>query len=374
MTKPQLARLPGSLPDTIPFIGPEAIERRLGRPFRARLGANESGFGPSPRVIAAMADAAAESWKYGDPENHDLRVAIAAHAGVAPDEVVAGEGVDALLGLAARLYIEPGDPVVTSVGGYPTFDFHVAGFGGRQVKVPYVADREDLQGLAEAAQSEKARLVYLANPDNPMGTWWSAADVEAFIDALPQETMLILDEAYGELAPAGTLPPIHPLRPNVLRMRTFSKAYGMAGVRVGYVIGDKGAVAPFNRIRNHFAISRMGQAGAMAALADEAWLASVVARTAAARQRIYAIVAANGFEAIPSATNFVAIDCRQDGAYALAVLEGLADRGVFVRKPAAPGLDRCIRVSVGPDEALDIFAAELPEAVAAAERLTAKRA
>ncbi|KKB10615.1 histidinol-phosphate aminotransferase [Devosia geojensis] len=374
MTKPPLARLPASLPDTIPFVGPEAIERRLGRPFRARLGANESGFGPSPKVIAAMADAAAGSWRYGDPENHDLRVAIAAHCGVAPDEIMAGEGVDALLGLAVRLYIEPGDPVVTSIGGYPTFDFHVAGFGGRQVKVPYAADRENLQGLAEAARREKARLVYLANPDNPMGTWWSAAEVEAFADALPEETMLVLDEAYGELAPAGTLPPIHPLRPNVLRMRTFSKAYGMAGVRVGYVIGERGAIAPFNRIRNHFAISRMGQAGAIAALADQEWLESVVARTVAARERIYAIAAANGFEAIPSATNFVAIDCRRDGAYALAVLEGLADRGVFVRKPAAPGLDRCIRVSVGPDDALDIFEAELPGAIAAADALTAKRA
>jgi histidinol-phosphate aminotransferase len=374
MTKPPLARLPAGLPDTIPFVGPEAIERRLGRPFRARLGANESGFGPSPKVVAAMADTAAGSWRYGDPENHDLRVAIAAHCGVAPEEIMAGEGVDALLGLAARLYIEPGDPVVTSIGGYPTFDFHVAGFGGRQVKVPYAADRENLEGLAEAARREKARLVYLANPDNPMGTWWSAAEVMAFIDALPEETMLILDEAYGELAPAGTLPPIYPLRPNVLRMRTFSKAYGMAGVRVGYIIGAREAVAPFNRIRNHFAISRMGQAGAIAALADKEWLESVVARTAAARERIYAIAAANGLEAIASATNFVAIDCRRDGAYALAVLEGLAERGVFVRKPAVPGLDRCIRVSVGPDDALDIFEAELPGAIAAADAVTAKRA
>ncbi|GLQ54614.1 pyridoxal phosphate-dependent aminotransferase [Devosia nitrariae] len=374
MTRPPLARLAAALPEAVPFVGPEAIERRLGKPFRARLGANESGFGPSPRVLAVMAAASHESWKYGDPENHDLRVALADHLGVAADEVMPGEGIDALLGLAARLYIEPGEPVVTSAGGYPTFDFHVAGFGGRQVKVPYEADRENLAGLAEAVRREKARLVYLANPDNPMGTWWTAAEITAFIDALPSDTMLILDEAYGEFAPAGTLPPIHPLRPNVLRMRTFSKAHGMAGVRVGYVVGVREAIAPFNRIRNHFGISRMGQAGAIAALADEAWLADVVARTAAARQRVYAIAAANGFEAIPSATNFVAIDCGRDGAYALGVLEGLVARGVFVRKPASQGLDRCIRVSVGPDEALDIFEAELPAAIAAAQALTAQRA
>jgi histidinol-phosphate aminotransferase len=371
MTRPRLASIPEGLPATVPFVGPEAIERRIGKPFRARLGANESGFGPSPRVLEAMAAAGADSWKYGDPENHDLNAAIAAHLGVQRQEVVAGEGVDALLGYAARLYIEPGMPVVTSVGGYPTFDFHVVGFGGREVKVPYADDRENLAGLLEAVRRENARLVYLANPDNPMGTWWSAAEIIAFMDALPPETMLILDEAYGELAPAGTLPPIHPLRPNVLRMRTFSKAYGMAGVRVGYVIGEAENIAPFDRVRNHFAISRMAQAGAIAALSDAAYLADVTARIIAARQRLCRIAEANGLSPIPSATNFVAIDCKRDGAFARAILEALAAKGVFVRKPAAPGLDRCIRVSVGPEDALDIFEDELPGAIAEAQKAIA---
>lgn len=371
MTRPRLASIPEGLPATVPFVGPEAIERRIGKPFRARLGANESGFGPSPKVLKAMAAAGAESWKYGDPENHDLKTAIAAHLRVKPEEVVAGEGVDALLGLAARLYIEPGMPVVTSVGGYPTFDFHVVGFGGREVKVPYAGDRENLTGLLDAVKRENARLVYLANPDNPMGTWWSAAELTAFMDKLPPETMLILDEAYGELAPPGTLPPIHPLRPNVLRMRTFSKAYGMAGVRVGYVIGQAENIAPFDRVRNHFGISRMAQAGAIAALADEAYLTDVTARIIAARERLSRIAEANGLLPIPSATNFVAIDCRQDGSFAKAILEALAARGVFVRKPMAPGLDRCIRISVGPDDALDILEAELPRAVAEARKATA---
>jgi len=371
MTRPRLASLAAGLPATVPFVGPEAIERKLGKPFRARLGANESGFGPSPKVLAAMTAAGAESWKYGDPEIHDLRGAIAAHLGVGLEQVAVGEGVDALLGLAARLYIEPGAPVVTSIGGYPTFDFHVVGYGGREVKVPYAADREDLAGLLNAVRREKSRLVYLANPDNPMGTWWSAAEVTAFIDALPAETMLILDEAYGELAPEGTLPPIHPLRPNALRMRTFSKAYGMAGVRVGYVIGQAEAIAPFDRVRNHFSVSRIAQAGAIAALADQAYLADVTARIEAARERLYRIAQANGFEPIPSATNFVAVDCKRDGAFAKAVLDALATRGVFVRKPMVPVLDRCIRISVGPDDELDVLEAELPQAIAEARRVTA---
>lgn len=369
---PSLAALPRALPDATPFVGPEAIERELGRRFRARIGANESGFGPSPQVIAAMAQASAESWAYGDPENFDLRTALAAHHGLSPDEVMAGEGVDCLLGLAVRLYVDPGTPVVTSIGGYPTFDFHVVGFGGRQVKVPYREDREDLDGLLAAVRRENSPLVYLANPDNPMGTWWSSDDVMRFIDALPETTMLILDEAYHDTAPAGTTPPLLPLRPNVLRMRTFSKAYGMAGVRVGYVLGTAENVRPFNRIRNHFGVSRMAQAGALAALADQDYLRAVVGRIAEARERIGDITRRAGLEPIPSATNFVSIDCQADGRFARAVLDGLAERGVFIRKPAAPILDRCIRISTAPPEVLNILAEELPTVVTNARNNTHK--
>ena len=119
-----------SLPATVPFVGPEALERRYGITFRARLGANESTFGPSPTVVEAMAKAAAESWAYGDPEHFALREALAAHHGVGPENISVGEGVDGQLGLIVRLTIEPGDRVVTSHGAYPTFNYHVAGHGG----------------------------------------------------------------------------------------------------------------------------------------------------------------------------------------------------------------------------------------------------
>ena len=123
-----------SLPATVPFVGPETQERTRGRAFRARIGANESGFGPSPGVAEAMSRAAGEMWKYCDPDNHDLKAALAAHLGVEPANVVVGEGIDGLLGLLARMYIDPGAAVVTSLGAYPTFNFHVAGFGGRLVR------------------------------------------------------------------------------------------------------------------------------------------------------------------------------------------------------------------------------------------------
>jgi histidinol-phosphate aminotransferase len=362
--RPRLTALAESLPATVPFVGPEAQERARGRPFRARIGANESGFGPSPRVVEVMAAAAPQMWKYCDPDNHDLRAALAAHLGVGAGNVVIGEGIDGLLNLAVRLHVADGTPVVTSLGAYPTFNFHVAGFGGRLVAVPYAGDREDLDALLDTVRREAAPMVYLSNPDNPMGTWWEAGDVEAFAAALPATTMLVLDEAYGETAPEGTLPPIDLSRPNVLRLRTFSKAYGLAGLRCGYAVGDADLIRAFEKIRAHYGVNRMAQAAGLAALADQAYLAQAVGQIAAARERIASIARANGLAPLPSATNFVAIDCGGDGAFALKVMQALLARDVFVRKPMAPGLDRCIRISAGPDADLDIFEAELPGALA----------
>jgi histidinol-phosphate aminotransferase len=355
MSRPILTPLAEGLPSTVPFVGPETQERASGRLFLARLGANESGFGPSPRVTAAMADAAPDMWKYCDPENWDLRAALAAHHGLTPGNFAIGEGIDALLGLVVRLWAPPGAAVVTSLGAYPTFNYHVAGFGARLVTVPYRDDQEDLEALLAAVKRENAPLCYLANPDNPMGTWHEARAVTAFIDALPETTMLVLDEAYGETAPAGALPDFAP-RPNVLRMRTFSKAYGLAGLRCGMAIGDAENIRAFDKVRNHFGMTRMTQAAALAALDDQGWMNGVVARIAASRETLAGIARDNALAPLPSATNFVTMDCGRGGAYAKAVLDGLLARGVFVRKPMAPGLDRCIRVSAGPEAGMALFA------------------
>ena len=366
MLLPALTPLAASLPETVPFIGPETIERAKGVRFRARLGANESSFGPSPSVIAAIAAAAPDSWKYCDPEVFELRQALARHHGVAPCEVSVGEGIDGLLGHCIRLFAAPGDVVVTSIGAYPTLNYHVAGFGARLHAVPYRDDREDLDALLSAACETGARIVYLANPDNPMGTWWDADAVTAFAEALPPTTLLLLDEAYGEFAPLGTLPPIDAGRGNVLRQRTFSKAYGLAGLRCGYAIGASGMIGAFNRVRNHFGVSSITQAAALAALADQDYLASVVTRTATARHHIESIVRNNALHPLPSATNFVTVDCVGDGAFAQRVLNALAELGVFIRKPMVPGLDRCIRITAGTDAMLDVLEAALPEALAQA--------
>lgn len=361
MSRPRILPLISALPASVPFVGPETQERRRGRPFRARIGANENGFGPSPKAVAAMAAAASEAWKYGDPENYELKQALAAHLGVGPENIVVGEGIDGLLGLAVRLVVERGTPVVTSRGGYPTFNFHVAAAGGDLVTVPYAGDREDGPALLARAAEVGAAIVYFANPDNPMGTWWDAATVDRLTRSVPDGTLLCLDEAYGEFAPAGVLPPIDVPIGNVLRFRTFSKAYGLAGARVAYAVGAAPLIAEFEKVRNHFGVNKVAQAGALAALADQDHLRATISKVEAARVRIAAIAAANGLRALPSATNFVAVDLGRDGDYARAVLGRLIERDIFVRMPGVAPLDRCIRIGCGLDAELDLLAEVLPQ-------------
>jgi histidinol-phosphate aminotransferase len=358
---PKFTPLIESLPSTTPFVGPEALERRSGAAIKARIGANESVFGPAPSVIAAMQTHAHEAWMYGDPENHDLKQALAAHLNVPAENICVGEGIDGLFGYAVRLFVEPGVNVATSLGAYPTFNFHVTGFGGKLVTTPYVDDRENPTALLKLALHEKAKVIYFANPDNPMGTVYPAADVQALIDAVPPSTMLMLDEAYTEFAAANTRPALDVTRKNVLRFRTFSKAYGLAGGRVGYVIGHSDVIKAFDKIRNHFGMSRLSQIAAIAALKDQNWLRHVVEQVRLSRERINEIAKANGLKPITSASNFVAIDCGRDGAFAKAVVDGLLKYGIFVRMPGVAPLNRCIRVSCGTQDQLDHLAEALPK-------------
>ena len=360
---PKFTPLIDSLPSSVPFVGPEALERRSGAVIKARIGANESVFGPAPSVIKAVQDHAGDSWMYGDPENHDLKYALAAHLNVAPENICVGEGIDGLFSYTLRLFVERGVSVATSHGAYPTFNFHALGFGGRLVTTPYVEDRENPTSLLALAKTQKAGVIYFANPDNPMGTVWPAPDVQRFIDAVPDDMMLMLDEAYSEFAEASTRPALDVEHKNVLRFRTFSKAYGLAGVRVGYVIGHAEVIKAFDKIRNHFGMPCLSQVAALAALKDQAWLNHVVGEVKAARERIYEIARANGLKPIASAANFVAVDCGRDDTYAGKIVDGLLNQGVFVRMPGVVPLNRCIRISAGTKQHLDVLADALPRVV-----------
>jgi histidinol-phosphate aminotransferase len=359
----RFTELVAGLPSTVPFAGAETQERARGKPYAARIGANENVFGASPKALQAMAEVAPDIWKYGDSESYDLRQALAAHHGVSLENIVVGEGIDGLLGYLVRMLVAPGDAVVTSLGGYPTFNFHVTGYGGDLHTVPYRNDHEDPDGLLELSRILRPKLIYLANPDNPMGTVLPAQTVQAMIDGVPDGSLMVLDEAYIEFTPENTAPALDTSDKRVIRMRTFSKAYGMAGARVGYAIGHPEVISAFDKIRNHFGMNRMAQAGALAALQDQDYLRDTLEQVAAARDRIAAIALANGINSLPSATNFVAVDCGRDGDFARRVLQGLLDRDVFVRMPSVAPLNRCIRVSAGSPEDLDLLEKVLPEAL-----------
>jgi histidinol-phosphate aminotransferase len=356
---PRYSRLVAALPAVVPFVPPEALERRVGRKLRLRIGANESNFGPSPKALAAMREAASRVNLYCDPEGHDLREALALRHGVRRENIVLGAGADDLLGLIVRAFIDPGDAVVLSEGGYPTFAFHVNGFGGKLVQPPYRADRVDPPALIAAARSAGARLLYIANPDNPMGSWLTAAEQEAMLAELPAGCLLVLDEAYADFAPPGTQPQTDPEDPRLIRLRTFSKAHGMAGARIGYAIAPAETVASFDKIRHHFGVNRVAQEGALAALADTEFLARIVAEVAAGREDYARIARELGLTALPSATNFVAIDMGSTER-AKATMAALLEReGVFVRMPGVAPLNRCIRVTVGTPQERRLFAEAL---------------
>jgi len=367
MTKqPAFAPIPSLLPSTVPFVGPEQIERETGRPFKARLGANELTLPPSDFVRSACARVARdETALYPDPAAFELRAKIAEHTGHAAEEILVGEGIDALLGWIVRLFMAPGDSAVTSRGAYPTFNYHVAGAGAHIEMVPYRNDAEDPDALAARVRELDAKLVYFCNPDNPMGSWHDVVKVQQFVDSIPETCLVLLDEAYAEFAPRGVVPPDNFTRPNLIRLRTFSKAYGLAGFRVGYALGSERIIKGFDKIRNHFGVARIAQAAALAAMEDQAHMQQTVATIAKGRERLADIASANGLTPLHSATNFVTMDCGQDGAYAKRLLDEIVARQVFIRMPGVEGLNRCIRVSVGREDEFDIFEQVLPEALRA---------
>ncbi|MCB1969261.1 MAG: aminotransferase class I/II-fold pyridoxal phosphate-dependent enzyme [Geminicoccaceae bacterium] len=350
--------LVANLPSAIPFTGPETLERKAGNTFRARVGANESAFGPSPRARAAMATEIERAGWYGDPESFELRRKLARIHNVDIAEIVIGAGIDELLGNIVRMTVAPGQAAITSAGAYPTLNYHVRGFGGLIEAVPYRDAREDPPALIDAARRTGAPLIYISNPDNPMGSWHDASTIEAMIGAVPDGALLIVDEAYADFAEPGIIPAIDSSNPRVIRLRTFSKAHGLAGARIGYAIAHREVIAGINRIRNHFGVNRLAQAAAIASLDDSDFLASVCREVAKGRSEYARLASELGMEAHPSMTNFVTIDTGSNER-AKALLETLDRRGIFIRMPGVPPLDRCIRITVGTDAERAIVAETL---------------
>ena len=355
-----------AIPATTPFIGPEQLMRETGRRELVRLGANESAFGPSPRAIEAMrGELTRLSW-YGDPESLDLRDALAKKHRCSPEQIAVGSGIDDLMGLAVRAFLAPGDAALSTRGTYPTFDYHVVGYGARPIAAQYLDDgTPDCEALLSLARRDAPRIVYLANPDNPSGRFIARAEIQRFCAALPHDTLLLLDEAYADFVDEEELLPLA-FEDRLIRLRTFSKAYGMAGARIGYALSSARNVATFQKIRLHYGVNRNAQVGALSSLYDEEFRRHVVAETALARADYYRVARALGRSYIESRTNFVCINF-DTAERATRVMNELLARGVWIRKPGAPPLDAYVRVSAGTEPMRRAFESALRAVLAGAQ-------
>jgi histidinol-phosphate aminotransferase len=266
------------------------------------------------------------------------------------------------MGLAVRAFVAPDARALATAGTYPTFHYHVQGYGGVLDTVAYRDDgRLDLDALLARAKQIRPAIVYVANPDNPSGTFVPRAEMARFVESLPDDVLVFLDEAYADFVEPADLPPDE-IDPRTIRTRTFSKAYGMAGARIGYALASSDVIATFQKLRLHFGVNRTAQIGALAALDDEAFMRGVIAEVARGRDEYHALAARHGLPSLPSATNFVCIGigAKHD---AEAMVAALLERGVFVRKPWAPPIDGFIRVTVGTAAERGAFAERFAEAL-----------
>lgn len=347
------------------LTGPEELARAAGLDSVLRLGSNESPFGPSPKALAALQAAASQQHRYGDPSVEALRAAIAAHHGVAMENVTVGAGIDDLLGWIVRAYAAPGSPTLAGLGSFPTFEMHALGYGTQLTRVPYADGGElDLAGLAAAAARVGGGLIFVPNPDNPSGSVQPWSTVLTFLDALPDGSLVIHDEAYANFLAPDLAFPRDAIDPRMLRLRTFSKEYGLAGIRVGYALGSPEAIAALDAVRLLYGVSHAAQAAALAALEDGAFVTEVVRRIAEGREEYAALGERLGLRTLPSTTNFVLFDVGEP-ARARSVVDALLRRGIHIRKPGFPPLDGCIRISVGAERERALLAQALTEIISA---------
>lgn len=352
-----------AVPATTPFVSPEELARRVGRAELVRLGANESAFGPAPAAIAAMKASVPLTSHYADPESVDLRTALARRHQCAIENIVVGSGIDELLGLIVRTYCAALDVALMTRGSYPTFAYHVVGHGVTLATVPALpTGAVDITGMIEAARARRPKIVYLANPDNPSGSFAHRDEVARLRHALHPQTLFILDEAYADFVDPSELV-TEEIEPSTIRLRTFSKAHGMAGARIGYALAAPEAIETFQKIRLHFGINRTAQIGALTALEETAFITGVIDEVTRGREEYYALGERLGVRTLPSWTNFVCFEIGSR-AGAEAMVQALLERGIFVRKPGAPPIDGYIRVTVGNAAERARFAESFADALA----------
>ncbi|MGD1023419.1 MAG: histidinol-phosphate transaminase [Candidatus Sulfotelmatobacter sp.] len=340
-----------------PNAAPAAKE---GRPQLIKLDSNESPFGPSASALNAMRRSLNTANFYPDDDCRQLRTKLAAHHEVPADQVLVTAGSTALLGLLCQTLLTPGLNAVTSDRSFIVYSLAVQAAGGRLIETPMREDSIDLEAILRGIDAD-TRIVFLANPNNPTGTMLEAAVVERFLAEVPSHVVVVLDEAYYEFAMhfaalrkitySNSLDYVRK-GASVVVLRTFSKAHGLAGLRVGYGLGPAELLGYCAHMRNTFSVSSVGQAAALAALEDDSHIQRVVECNAIQSRDLSHGLSALGYRVVPTAANFLFCDLGEDAA---AYTDRLLDEGVSVRPLGPWGAANCIRVTIGTGEQNQAF-------------------
>lgn len=347
--------------DIAPYVPGKARAEGIERPLK--LSANENPFGCSAAAREAFLAVSSELHLYPDAGTSRLRAAVAEKYGLEPERLIFGAGSDEIFAMAALAYLGAGDNAVEPQFGFAAWKIAVRATGAEMRSAPerdYVVDVDSI--LADV--DERTRVVFVANPANPTGTWLPFSEIERLHAGLPAHVLLVLDGAYAECA-AG-LPGFSDGlawardKANVLVTRTFSKVYGLASLRIGWGYAPTAVADAINRIRLPFSVPRPGEAAALAALADDAFVERSVSHFVAGRERLAAALQRLGLRTLPSATNFVTVRVEVAGKIEAA----LAARGVLVRRLNTYAMPDWLRISVGTDEELDRAIAEIERAIA----------
>jgi histidinol-phosphate aminotransferase len=325
----------------------EELERELGVSGAVKIASNENPQGPSPKAVAAMHEKLGEMNRYPDGAAWELRAKLAERFGVETGQFVFGCGADEILELLAKSFLGPGDEVVYAWPSFAMYPVVVGGMGAASVQVPLDNDlTHDLPAILRAITS-RTKMVVLCNPNNPTGTSFGKLAFDRFVASLPDELILVVDEVYIEFARRDDFPDTLPLlasRPGTISIRSFSKLYGLAGLRIGYGICDFELAAILDRARHPFNVSRLAEIGAVAALEDTAHVESTLAQNSAGAELLTRELSGLGLQVGSTDTNFILVRADMPG---VEIYERLLREGVIVRPLPGTGLDNHVRITIG---------------------------
>ena len=326
------------------------VQRELGLKKVIKLASNENPLGPSPKALAAFKREAAEVHLYPEGARPLLRQALAKSLGLSDAHVLIGNGSDEIIRLLCEAFLSPEDDVIASQYGFVRFKQQATMMGSRVIEVPMADWRHDLETMGRTV-SARTKMVYVASPNNPTGTYNSHDEIVRLLKALPPTTLLVLDEAYHQYAEDQedyhhTVPDLVREFPNLVVLRTFSKAYGLAGLRVGYGVGDAELIGWLDRIRMPFNVGLLSQRAALEALKDQAWLRKGVKQNAKSREQLASDLRRLGFGVTDSAANFLFVKCAFPGRL---LFKKLLKCGVIIRPLDEYGLMQHVRISIGTE-------------------------